>query len=177
MKRILWLAAIAMLALTLAACGSGGTGENNDTTADEGTDETTNEDQNNNTGEQDSSSTNDSTTNTSEDMQTKMENLDYGDFELSVEYEGDTSFDASLETNQKSDVDAELEDDQSNVDINGQEAFDQVYPNVNKLSIDAETSKEDAIQQTLDAFSLESNYEEFELEITFKDGEKIEFED
>ncbi|HLR63763.1 MAG TPA: YusW family protein [Lentibacillus sp.] len=179
MRRIILSVAIFILALTLAACG--GENNNGDTSADQGSDVTNNEGQDNNdVDDQDDNNTNDTATDnnkTSGDMQTKMDELDYVDFELSVEYNGDKEFEASLEKKQSSGVEADLEDELNGVDIHGQEAFTKIYPNVKKLTIDQQTGKSDAIKQALDAFSLESNYKELELEIKFKDGTKIEFED
>ncbi|WP_115883932.1 YusW family protein [Jeotgalicoccus halotolerans] len=37
--------------------------------------------------------------------------------------------------------------------------------------------KKEAIEQVLDVFDLDTNYTEIEIEITFNDGTKIEFED
>src|SRR5690625_4310468 len=91
MKRILLLIAMLVLSVTLAACG---TQNNNDDTnadqADEGT--TNNEDQNNdnnadgqnNTGDMNDDNEADATS--ADDMKQKMEELDYTDFELEVDY-------------------------------------------------------------------------------------------
>ncbi|WP_068674936.1 YusW family protein [Oceanobacillus sp. Castelsardo] len=182
MRRILFLAAILIVTLTLVACG-GGDNNNNDTNANQDTDtDVTNdaEQDTNEVDEQAGNDTNETTTdnnNEAGDMQAKMDELDYIDFELSVEYDGNKDYEASLEKNQNGNVEADLEDEINGVHINGQEAFDEIYPNVKKLTIKQDTSKEDAIQQALDAFSLETNYKEMELEIKFKDSTKIEFKD
>lgn len=57
------------------------------------------------------------------------------------------------------------------------DAFDKLYIKVKDLSIDKNTSKDDAIKDVLNIFNLEDNFEEFELKITFNDDEEIEFED
>lgn len=180
MKRILFLASIFILALTLVACG-GNNNDNNDTTTNQGADVTNNENQDTNEADDKAGNdTNDTATNNNngtEDMRAKMDELNYDDFELSVKYDGDKEYEASLEKNQDGSVEADLEDEINGVHINGQEAFDEIYPNVKKLTIKQDTSKEDAIQQALDAFSLETNYKEMELEIKFKDSTKIEFKD
>ncbi|MCR1834787.1 YusW family protein [Oceanobacillus caeni] len=180
MKRILFLASIFILALTLVACG-GNNNDNNDTTTNQGADVTNNENQDTNEADDKAGNdTNDTATNNNngtEDMRAKMDELNYDDFELSVKYDGDKEYEASLEKNQDGSVEADLEDEINGVDIHGQEAFDEVYPKVKELTIEQNTNKDDAIQQALDAFSLESNYKEIELEIKFKDGTKIEFKD
>lgn len=181
MRRILLLAAMFIVALTLAACGGGDNNNdnnNNDTNANQGADNT--DQGTNEVDDQAGNDTNDKVTdnnNESGDMQAKMDELDYVDFELSVEYDENKEYEASLEKNQIGSVEAELEDQLNNVNSNGQEAFDEIYPNVKELTIDQNTNKDDAIQQVLDVFSLESNYMEFDLEITFKDGTTIEFKD
>ncbi|MFD1706315.1 YusW family protein [Siminovitchia sediminis] len=187
MRQVVYLTAVLWLAFTLAACGT----SNNDTENTQGTDVSNNEGQvDHNADDQDNihsddtatnhNNTNDSATSknvVSEESQAKMDALNYTDFELSVEYDGGQEFEASLENDQNRGVEAELEDEINDLRVNGQEAFNNIFPNVEKLTVDGQTSKEDAIQHALDAFSLESNYKKFELELTFKDGSRAEFED
>lgn len=106
-----------------------------------------------------------------------MERLAYTDFELSVEYSNHEEYEAELELERDNRVKAEIEDELKGIEIKGPQAFDELYPLVEELTIQQDTSKEDAIQEVLKVFSLEDNYTEFELEIKFKDGTKIEFKD
>lgn len=46
-----------------------------------------------------------------------------------------------------------------------------------QLTITQQTGKEAAIKEVMKVFDLPTDYTEFELEIRFKDGTKIEFED
>lgn len=111
-------------------------------------------------------------------MKQKMSELDYTDFELEVDYGSDQEYEAEIEQNKAKDtVEADLEDELNGDDLKGQEAFDKIYPLVEQLTIDQDTSKADAIAEVLDAFDLNDNYEALEIEITFSDGTKIEFED
>src|SRR5690625_3918560 len=110
-------------------------------------------------------------------MVTKMEQLDYVDFELAVEYDEDQEFEVSLELDDHGEVEADIEDDLNGVRLYGQEAFATIYPLVEQLTITQDTTQDEAIKQVLAVFGLEDNYREFELEITFKDGVKVEFED
>lgn len=113
-----------------------------------------------------------------EEMQNKMDELNYTDFELDVDYEDNQSYEAELETrNQDQTIDAEIEDDLNGVNLKGREAFNELYPLVEQLTIDQNTSKEDTIDEILNVFGLSTDYQKFELEITFKDGPTMEYED
>lgn len=110
------------------------------------------------------------------EMQQQMEALNYTEFELEVEYADDQAYEAKIK-NEDGQLKAELEDKRTNIDIKGRVAFDEIYPIVHSLTIEQSTAKEAAIDEILQAFDLDANYEEFELEITFPDGTEIEFED
>ncbi|MBM7599736.1 hypothetical protein JOC34_002104 [Virgibacillus halotolerans] len=183
MKRILLLASMFIVAITLVACGD--TNNNDDTSGDQDTGMENNEDQDNDADENaddnqadngDTATDNAADNNDNDDMKQKMDELDYTDFELEVDYGKNKEYEAEIEQDNGK-VEADLEDELNGDDVNGQEAFDKIYPNVKKLTIDQNTEKADAIQQTLDAFDLDSDYVKFEVEITFKDGTKVEFED
>ena|SRR5690625_3844856 len=190
MKRPFLLMATLLLIVFLAACGTQNNDEaNNADQADEGT--MNNEDQNNdnNTDDQNDDENMDNEDNTTDnnktdaasndDMKQKMDELDYTDFELEVDYGDNKEYEAKIEIDDDDNnrVEADLEDDINGVDINGQEAFNKIHPKVKKLTIDANTSKKDAIMEALKAFDLDPDYNKFELELTFKDGKKVEFED
>lgn len=112
-----------------------------------------------------------------EDMSKKMDEIDYQEFELDVEYANDDEFEVELEHKSNGTVKAKIEDGVNNLEKYDESAFNDLYPIVSQLSITQETTKEEAIQEVLTAFSLNDNYKDFELEIKFKDGTKIEFED
>ncbi len=111
------------------------------------------------------------------DMQKKMDELDYADFDLDIEYADHKDYEAELEKNSNNTVEAKIEDSLNNVKKKGSEAFDELYPLVKQLTINQQTSKEDAIKEVLDVFGLPADYTEFDMEIKFKDGTKIEFDD
>ncbi|MFC5603690.1 YusW family protein [Sporosarcina koreensis] len=111
------------------------------------------------------------------DMLQNMDELDYVEFELEVEYAGDKEYEAELETDSIGTVKAKIEDEVNHVEKNGTEAFDELYPLVQKLTITQQTNKDEAISQVLKTFNLPTDYTKFDLEITFNDGTKIEFED
>lgn len=180
MKRILLLIAMFVLALMVTACGDQNDNDNN-ASQDDGT---TNEDNNQNDTDVDNQDNNDGTdgdtttknNDTSGDMNSKMEELDYTDFELEVGYGKNKEYEAEIDLD-NGNIKADLEDEINGEDLNGEEAFNKIYPNVEKLTIDQKTAKEDAIKETLKAFNLDDNYVKFNMELTFKDGTKIEFGD
>lgn len=112
-----------------------------------------------------------------EEMQQKMDELDYADFELAVEYANHQEYEVELEKDSNNSIKAEIEDDLNNIKKKGSDAFNELFPLVQQLTITQQTSKEDAIQEVLATFNLPTDYQEFELDIRFKDGTKLEFED
>ncbi|WOV84204.1 YusW family protein [Sporosarcina jeotgali] len=168
-------------ALLLGACGSNDTSTDKDTTgttAEPGTVTDDSADTNTNANSSDSTSTNGSMDSDSDQdyMKEKMDKLTYDEFELEVDYGKDKEYEIEIEQDNGK-VEATVEDELSNTDLKGRAAFDEIYPNLEKLDITETTSKEQAIQQTLDAFGLKDDYMKFGIEITMPDGQKIEFED
>ena len=163
---------------TLAACDSQ---QDNDTPVnnegasneEETTDSSGKQENNDSETESDSGTSEDSQ---DSDMKSKMDELDYDEFELEVDYGPDAEYEVEIEQDNNR-IEAEVEDELNDEYLEGQNAFDNIYPKVKKLTIDQNTSKEEAIEQVLDAFDLDADYTEIEIEITFKDGTKIEFED
>src|SRR5690625_2134789 len=111
-----------------------------------------------------------------DEMMKQMETLDYTEFELEMKYEDDIEYEAEIKQSNNS-IDADLEDELNGVDIKGEEAFNELFPMIEQLTIEQNTEKEAAISEVLDIFDLEDNYRKFELEITFNDGVKLEYED
>lgn len=186
MKKFYLVTVMLVLSLVMAACG-----ENNDLgNLDNNNDVVTpnNDVQENNTGtpnNDDSMTNNDGVDDTNQtetpvdntdDQVGKMESLEYIHFELDVKYNNDQDYEADLEL-ENNRVEAKVEDDLNGVEIGGDGAFDLIYPLVEQLTIDQNTSKEDVISQVLDVFDLPTDYEEFDLEIKFKDGTEIEYDD
>lgn len=180
MKKIASFIAVIGLSMTLVACGSA---DNDETTVPQNPtpEENNNEgtvDTNENENDQSSSVDGENGVGgTQEDMQNQMDDLDYAEFNLEVEYANHTEYEIELEKNSNNSVDAEIKDSINNVNLRGAEAFNELYPLVQELTINQQTVKEEAISETLKTFNLDEAYNKFELEITFKDGTKIEFED
>ena len=180
MKKIVSFMAVIGLSMILVACGST---DNDETTvqknpkpvenSNEGTEETSVNESNQNSTEDGQNSVG----GTQDEMFKQMGDIDYAEFTLEVEYADQTEYEAELEENSNNSVETEIKDSINNVNLSGAEAFDELYPLVKELTINQQTVKEEAISETLKVFSLDETYHKFELELTFKDGTKIEFED
>ena len=114
---------------------------------------------------------------TKEDIQNKMEEIDYIDFELDVQYQNNQEYEVELEQKSDQSTKAKIEDELNNIKKVGEDAFNDLYPLVKQLTITQQTSKEEAIKEILTVFDLPEDYVKFDLEIKFKDGTKVEFED
>ena len=111
-------------------------------------------------------------------MQKQMDDLDYAEFNLEVEYANQTEYEVELDKDDDNGlIEAEIKDSINNVKLRGEEAFNELYPKLKELTISQQTVKEEVISETLEIFDLDNAYSKFEVEITFKDGTKIEFED
>lgn len=168
MKHFLSVITILVLSVTVVACGQ----SNNSDNPNQNDGVTNNQDQNDNSIDGDDTITNN---NSSDEIQKKMDELDYIDFELEVRYANDKEYEVKIEQDDDG-IEAKLEDELNGIKITGEEAFNEIYPIVQKLAINQDTSKEDAIQQTLDAFGLDADYTKFDLELKFQDHTKIEFQ-
>ncbi len=174
------------LALVLGACGTT-TKEPDPAVNEPATGESGQETTNGTTGSTDSSVTNTPDTNagtttgqntaSQDEMQQKMNDIEYAEFSLSVDYANHQEYEAELEKHSNNSVEAEIDDSLNQVKKKGTDAFNELYPLVAQLTITQQTSKADAIQEVMNVFTLPADYKELELEIRFKDGTKVEFEE
>jgi len=102
--------------------------------------------------------------------QQTAEALNFTNFDLDVEYANDVSYNAEYE-NDNSGISADLEDEINKVNLSGDEAYTQLLPILESLTFDETFEDQDVIDQVLKAFELEDNYNEFELEVKFLNGE------
>ena len=172
-----------MLALSLVVVACGTTKKDNNQTQGKQTveDNNNNDVTNGTSGNTGTNGTNANTeTNTNagnqEDL-AKMDELDYLEFNLDIDYGTKDEYDVELERNKDDTIEAEIEDSINGVKKIGTDAFNELYPLVKKLTIHQKTSKEEAIKEILNVFNLKNDYTKFEVEIKFKDGTKIDFED
>lgn len=187
MKKITALCSVLLLALFLTACGQDTNDTNdpldNDTTEDESentenhsTDDEEQETDDNGSETGDSDLPNEAEN--QEDMKRMMEALDFDEIEVEISYGKDQEYEIEIEHHSNGDIEAEIEDEINDIDIDDDlKAFNHIYPFVKKLDIDRSIDKQAMIDQVLEVFELEDNYEKFEVEITFEDGTKISFED
>lgn len=179
MKKIFLFIALMALTLVVVACGTTKNDANKvekDPVVEDDGSTGTNSDQTENSDTSDKTENKDNAGNQA-DMQSKMDELDYTEFNLGVDYANHEEYDVELEKNSDNSIEADIDDSINNVKKKGSDAFNELYPLVKQLTIVQETTKEEAINEVLKVFNLEDNYSEFDLEITFKDGTKIEFED
>ena len=166
MKKIGALSVAGTLSLLLIGCGVEGEQVNEGTVVQE------------ETGTTDASNTEQSTNASNPlDMQEMMDELEYAEFELEVEYAGDTEYEVEIEQKNVGTVKARIEDSLNHVERNGADAINELQPLVQQLTITKETNRDEAISDVLTTFNLPTDYTKFDLEITFNDGTKVEFED
>lgn len=108
-----------------------------------------------------------------------MNNFPYKKFDLEIDYGPDMEYDFEYEEKnvEQGHYRAELNDSVHDKKLKGVEAFQTLSTLMQDVRIDENTTKEDAIQQILDTFQLDTNYTRFELDYTMKNGKEIEFED
>ncbi|MGG0670017.1 YusW family protein [Lederbergia citrisecunda] len=178
MKKIGTLSIASALSLMLIGCGTDGQNEEptvNQETPAVSENETNAQGESSSTGAANAEQNNDAAN--QDDMQKKMDELEYAEFELEVEYAGDTEYEVELEQKTVGSVKAKIEDSLNHVEKRGNEAFDELHPLVQKLNITQQTKKDEAISDVLKTFNLPTDYTKFDLEVTFNDGTKIEFKD
>lgn len=170
-----------MLIGILAACG---TDDNDDTSVNEQSetpaeqeDTSGTEDDMAETEDENDPNTNEDSTQAADDKNEKMKQLEFAEIDLEVEYADNKDYDAEIEKRSSGEYKSELEDELNNQYLKGDEAFNHIYPIVEKLNINPDSTKDEVIKEILQAFELEENYREFEVEIIFHDGTKVEFED
>lgn len=167
MKKKLGMIFATLLLVVLTACG----------TSDEDTNEPTDNTDDEATEDQESSDPADDESIEEDDKNTKMKELEFAEFELEVEYDDDKEYEAEIEKKPSGEYKSELEDELTNTHLKGDEAFDHIYPILEKLSFGKDAPMDEVIDETLQAFELDANYDEFEIEVTFHDGTELEYED
>lgn len=60
--------------------------------------------------------------------------------------------------------------------IMGKKALNQLTPHFKELSFDEDSSEDEVIADVLSVFGLDETFKEFKLEVTFSNGEQVEYE-
>ena len=98
-------------------------------------------------------------------------NYAFTDFDLEVEYADNKSYDVEFE-NDVNYIYAEVDDEMKGVEHKGDQAYESIVKALDQLKFDKATSDEDVRKEVMKAFALDENYEYFDLEVKFKDGEE-----
>lgn len=180
MKRLNILAIFILLLGIFSACASNA---NNDTDSDDTATEEITEEMNNDNGVLDDDDDNvDSTNvpNVNEDdeyIESQMKNLNFTEIEIDISYGEDRDFELSIDRDDDTGrYEIEIEDDINNTLFKGREALDQIFPRLETLEITKDSEDMDVIEQVLNAFDLPDDYHEFDIEVIFDDGSRIDFE-
>lgn len=129
-------------------------------------------------GKRDENQTKDPTQKTENQVNTNTEQelFPFTSFDLDVKYDGNREFDVDYE-NDREGMEAELKDEINNEHLRGDEAFERIRPIFESFTFTKDTPMEEVISEVLQAFNLEDNYIEFDLDIDFSDGTERDYED
>jgi hypothetical protein len=174
MKLFRGILTLPLLLGLLYACNNNDTKVDKEVTGNNGTaDETRNNDNTtNNTG------TTQPSQNENERTQIKATDVNYAftDFDLDVEYANNKGYDVEYE-NDGNNIYAELDDEIKGVEYKGDQAYQNIVKALEQLKFDETTKDEDVRKEVIKAFALNENYQSFELEVKFKNGEVKHYHD
>ncbi|URM32661.1 YusW family protein [Cytobacillus firmus] len=100
--------------------------------------------------------------------------FNFTNFDLEVEYKDNKTIDVDYE-NEKNGMEAAYQDDLADQNLTSDEAMEKLTPIFEGLSFDQNTEDQEVINQVKNAFSVEDNYQKFELEVKFPDGTEKEY--
>lgn len=100
--------------------------------------------------------------------------FNFTNFSLDVDYSVTESYEVEYE-NDKSGMEAELEDDRNNEKLRGDEAYTKLEPLFKQLTFDSTTPNDEVIDQVISVFNIADDYESVEVEVKFADGNEKEF--
>ncbi|ARF17033.1 YusW family protein [Sporosarcina ureae] len=183
MKRLV-ITGASVVALALAGCGTDATDDKVEENSNavnppveqplEPATDTTNQ---NNADAAPDTATDSTADSATKDMQADMDKLSFKEIELEVSYGNDKEYEAEIEQDENEPIKAKVEDELNEMYLTGQEAFDDVYSKVKSLDVTKDSSQQETIDDILNAFNLQADYQEFEVEIKFNDGSKLKIED
>ncbi|MDH4424526.1 MULTISPECIES: YusW family protein [Bacillus] len=103
--------------------------------------------------------------------------LNFNEFSLDADYQ-DTKKDYEADyKNVAADkkMEAKLEDHKTNAKFTGDEAITKLSPLLQELKFDKDTPDQEVIDQVINVFKLDKDYQKFDLEVVFSDGTKKEY--
>lgn len=109
-----------------------------------------------------------------------LANLPFTKFDLEIEgydddYELEVEFELYSNGWYKAEVEIEL-DDSDEVELTGRKALNYLLPIFSNMNLKANMSQEEIITAVIDAFDWDYDYEEFELEVYFGNGARIDID-
>lgn len=129
---------------------------------------------------------NDYTGSTSTDVKADLSALSFTKFDLEVDgYNDDHELEIEFELYSNGWYKAEIElelDDSEELELTGQKALDKLLPFFEDLNLTADMSQKDVVDAVMEAlkdsafFDWDYGYEEFELEVYFTNGTKIDID-
>ncbi|MBO1581732.1 YusW family protein [Bacillus sp. XF8] len=103
--------------------------------------------------------------------------LNFNEFSLDTDYQDtkkDYEADYKNKANEKQ-MEAKIEDHKTDAKLTGDEAVTKLGPLLQKLKFDKDTPDQEVIDQVVDVFQLDKDYQKFDLEVVFSDGTKKEY--
>ncbi|HGA0512063.1 TPA: YusW family protein [Bacillus pacificus] len=103
--------------------------------------------------------------------------LNFNEFSLDADYQ-DTKKDYEADyKNVAADkkMEAKIEDHKADVNLTGDEAITKLSPLLQELKFDKDTADQEVIDQVVNVFKLDKDYQKFDLEVVFSDGTKKEY--
>ncbi|MFJ7738544.1 YusW family protein [Lysinibacillus sp. NPDC097287] len=101
--------------------------------------------------------------------------FNFTEFSLDVDYSATESYDVDYD-NERSGMEAELEDNRNNEKLYGDEAFTKLEPLFKQLTFDSATPNDEVIDQVISVFKIADDFQSIEIEVKFADGTKKEYE-
>ena len=98
----------------------------------------------------------------------------FAKFSFDAEYSATESIEADY-SNESSGVEASYENDKTNERLKGNDAFTYLEPIFESFTFDSSTGNDEVVDEIVQAFNLETNYTQLEIDITFDDGSEREY--
>ncbi|MEI3611845.1 YusW family protein [Pseudogracilibacillus sp. SO30301A] len=176
MKRIKMFIVVFGLLTVLTACGNNNSNvpNNNDGVHTENTSNNRDVGMRTNDGDR---VADEYTSQAEDEMQAKMDELGLSEISVEVKYNNDQEYEAEIDQDENEPIRGKVDDELNGVLLRGGEAFNHIVDRAEKLNLTTESNDQEIIKQVLEVFDLPEDYVEFEFEIEFNNGKKIEVED